>query len=128
MSVAPVVLVADDDELLRELLEYRLSSRGYTVITAGDGLAAYQACKEHKPALIVLDAMMPELDGFALLKRMQSEGALADTHVIMLTARGLEADIVGAFRSGATDYLRKPFKPEELMSRISRIVPIESGA
>ncbi|MGB3290472.1 MAG: response regulator [Burkholderiaceae bacterium] len=128
MGTAPVILVADDDELLRELLEYRLSSRGYAVVAVGDGLAAYEACKEHKPALIILDAMMPELDGFALLRRLQAEGRLADTQVIMLTARGLEDDIVGAFRSGAADYLRKPFKPEELMSRISRIVPLETDA
>ena len=127
MGQAPMILVADDDELLRELLEYRLVSRGYRVVTAEDGLAAYQACKEHKPALLVLDAMMPELDGFALLRRLQAEGMLADTQVIMLTARSHEDDIVGAFRSGAADYLRKPFKPEELMSRIFRIVPLANG-
>lgn len=128
MQTPPLILVADDDELLRELLEYRLSARGYMVIAVGDGMAAYQACKEHRPALVVLDAMMPELDGFALLRRLQAEGMLADTQVIMLTARGLEDDIVGAFRSGAADYLQKPFKPEELMSRIARIVPLEKKA
>jgi DNA-binding response OmpR family regulator len=128
MRTRPLILVADDDELLRELLEYRLAARGYAVVAVGDGSAAYQACIEHRPALVVLDAMMPELDGFALLRRMQSEGRLVDTKVIMLTARGLEGDIVGAFRSGAADYMQKPFKPEELMSRIARIVPLEKEA
>lgn len=128
MMQAPLILIADDDELLRELLEYKLTARGYAVASVGDGLAAYQACKQDRPALIVLDAMMPELDGFALLRRLQAEGALADTQVIMLTARGLEDDIVGAFRSGAADYLRKPFKPEELMSRIARLVPLKKEA
>lgn len=126
MGSPPLILVADDDDLLRELLEYKLSSRGYAVASAADGMAAYEACKERQPALIVLDAMMPELDGFALLRRLKAEGLLQRTHVIMLTARRMEADIVGAFRSGATDYLQKPFKPEELMSRIARFVPVET--
>lgn len=125
MGPPPLILVADDDDLLRELLEYKLGARGYAVASAADGMAAYEACKELKPALIVLDAMMPELDGFALLRRLKTEGVLQRTHIIMLTARRMEADIVEAFRSGATDYLQKPFKPEELMSRIARLVPLE---
>lgn len=127
MSAPPLVLIADDDELLRELLEYKLTARGYAIASAGDGMSAYQICKQQKPALIVLDAMMPELDGFALLRRLQAEGALADTQVIMLTARRQEVDIVGAFRWGAVDYLQKPFKPEELMLRIANIVPLQKG-
>lgn len=125
MNMPPMILIADDDELLRELLEYKLSARGYAVVSVADGLAAYDACVQHRPALIVLDAMMPELDGFALLRRLQAEGALAETQVLMLTAKRQEDDIVGAFRWGAADYLQKPFKPEELMSRIANIVPLE---
>lgn len=128
MNNPPVILVADDDDLLLELLEYKLTARGYAVVMAADGLAAYDACKQYKPALIVLDAMMPELDGFTLLRRLQAEGMLAETQVLMLTARHQEDDVVGAFRLGAADYLQKPFKPEELMSRIARIVPLEAKA
>lgn len=124
MGSPPLILIADDDDLLRELLEYKLGARGYSVASAADGMAAYNASKKLQPALIVLDAMMPELDGFTLLRRLKAEGMLQHTHVIMLTARRMEADIVGAFNSGATDYLQKPFRPEELMSRIARLVPL----
>lgn len=123
----PLILVADDDDLLRDLVHYKLSQRGYRVEQVADGMSAYEFIKSQRPALAVLDAMMPELDGFALLRRLNSEGLLEHTSVIMLTARKLESDIVGAFRAGAADYLQKPFKPEELMSRVARIVPPEAG-
>ena len=123
---APLVLIADDDDLLRDLVHYKLLQRGYAVEQAADGMAAYEFIKARQPALAVLDAMMPELDGFALLRRLSNEGLLQQTSVIMLTARKLESGIVGAFRAGAADYLQKPFKPEELMSRVARIVPPES--
>ncbi|MBO1114247.1 response regulator transcription factor [Bordetella petrii] len=123
---APLVLIADDDDLLRDLVQHKLSLRGYTVEQVADGMAAYEFIKARRPALAVLDAMMPDLDGFALLRRLNAEGLLQYTRVIMLTARKLESDIVGAFRAGAADYLQKPFKPEELMSRVVRVVPPES--
>lgn len=124
---APLVLVADDDELLRDLVQHKLSLGGYEVEQVADGAAAYEFIKTRQPALAVLDAMMPDLDGFALLRRLNVEGLLQQTRVIMLTARKQESDIVGAFRAGAADYLQKPFKPEELMSRVARIVPPEAA-
>lgn len=124
---APLVLVADDDDLLRDLVQHKLAQRGYAVEQVGDGMAAYEFIKARQPQLAVLDAMMPDLDGFALLRRLNTEGLLQQTRVIMLTARKLESDIVGAFRAGAADYLQKPFKPEELMSRVARIVPPETA-
>lgn len=124
---APLVLIADDDDLLRDLVDHKLSRRGYVVEQVADGMAAYEFIKERRPQLAVLDAMMPDLDGFALLRRLNVEGLLQHTRVIMLTARQQQSDIVGAFQSGAADYLPKPFKPEELMSRVARIVPPESA-
>lgn len=126
MSATPVIVIADDDALLRSLVEFKLKARGYRVVTAGDGDEALTAIARDKPALVVLDAMMPGPDGFEVLRRMKNEMGLAATPVVMLTARKQESDIVGALQLGASDYLVKPFIPEELAMRIARLIP--SGA
>ena len=122
MTGRPKILVADDDALLRELLEYKLSARGFEVRTAEDGDDALAAIHAEAPDLVVLDAMMPVRDGIDVLRQMKSEAATAGIPVVMLTARKLESDIVGALELGAADYLVKPFSPEELLARIARIV------
>ena len=124
MSQPPLVVVADDDALLRSLVEFKLKSRGYRVITAGDGDEALSTITRERPDLVVLDAMMPGADGFEVLRRMKAEAALSAIPVVMLTARRLESDIVGALQLGASDYLVKPFIPEELAMRIARLVPV----
>ncbi len=116
------ILVCDDDELLLELLTHRLGARGYHVVAAGDGGAAVRQASECDPDAIVLDMMMPVLDGQQVLQRLKADPATADIPVIMLTARRQERDIVGALELGADDYLVKPFIPEELMSRLARLV------
>lgn len=126
MSASPVIVIADDDALLRSLVEFKLKARGYRVVTAGDGDEALAAISRDKPALVVLDAMMPGPDGFEVLRRMKNEMGLSATPVVMLTARKQESDIVGALQLGASDYLVKPFIPEELAMRIARLIP--SGA
>ncbi|HEY8382392.1 MAG TPA: response regulator [Microvirga sp.] len=123
MSATPVIVIADDDALLRSLVEFKLKARGYRVVTAGDGDEALAAIARDKPALVVLDAMMPGPDGFEVLRRMKNEMGLAATPVVMLTARKQESDIVGALQLGASDYLVKPFIPEELAMRIARLIP-----
>jgi DNA-binding response OmpR family regulator len=122
MSDLPTILIAEDDALLRELLEHKLSTWGYRVLSASDGEAAYKLIHEQRPSLALLDVMMPRLDGFALLRKMNQDGALEHTPVIMITGRTLEADVVNAFRWGVADYMRKPFSLSELQSRIARIV------
>jgi DNA-binding response OmpR family regulator len=124
MSQPPLVVVADDDALLRSLVEFKLKARGYRVITAGDGDEALSTITRERPDLVVLDAMMPGADGFEVLRRMKAEAALSAIPVVMLTARRLESDIVGALQLGASDYLVKPFIPEELAMRIARLVPV----
>lgn len=116
------ILVADDDELLRQLLEHRLQAAGYGVISAEDGQEALEGAKSHHPDLIVLDAMMPVLDGFAVLSALRDDAALRSIPVLMLTALRGEQDIVGALDQGAEDYMVKPFLPDELISRIARIL------
>jgi DNA-binding response OmpR family regulator len=118
-----LVIVADDDALLRSLVEFKLKARGYRVMSAADGDAALRLIQEQKPDLVVLDSMMPGADGFEVLRRMKSELGLTSTPVVMLSARKQESDIVGALHLGASDYVVKPFIPEELAMRIARLVP-----
>lgn len=116
------ILVCDDDPLLVDLLEYRLSSRGYEVVIARDGSEALARLQEGKPDAIVLDAMMPVIDGHEVLRRIREDETLVDVPVIMLSARKQERDIVGALELGASDYIVKPFIPEELVARLGRIL------
>jgi DNA-binding response OmpR family regulator len=115
------ILIADDDPLLRALLVHRLSADGYDVQAVDDGGKALVAIREQQPDLIVLDALMPVMDGFELLRRIKA-GDISDAPVIMLTALKSEQDIVGALQLGAADYLVKPFIPDELGQRIRRLL------
>ena len=126
MAVRKRVMICDDDPLLVDLLEYRLSARGYEVLIARDGAEAMALLEQTTPDAIVLDAMMPVIDGYEVLRRIRENEATARISVLMLTARKQEQDIVGALELGANDYLVKPFIPEELMARLSRL--LERGA
>jgi DNA-binding response OmpR family regulator len=122
MNDTRTILVCDDDPLLIELMEFRLRAKGFDVAVARDGAEALQKAEEVRPAAVVLDAMMPRVDGFEVLSRLKANAALADIPVIMLTARKSENDIVSALDKGADDYLVKPFIPDELMARLSRLL------
>ena len=124
MTTAKTILVCDDDELLVDLLDYRLTGRGFEVLIARDGGQALAIAAQRTPDAIVLDAMMPVLDGHQVLRRLRADAATSTIPVIMLTARKLERDIVGALELGANDYLVKPFIPEELMSRLTRLMAV----
>ncbi|HYD29560.1 MAG TPA: response regulator [Azospirillaceae bacterium] len=116
------ILVTDDDSLLRDLVEFKLIQRGYDVLTAEEGETALTIAAERRPDLIVLDGMMPGMDGFQVLRRLQETAETATIPVIMLTARRQERDIVAGLSLGARDYLVKPFMPEELVARIRKIL------
>lgn len=122
VSDAKKILVCDDDPLLVDLLEYRLTSRGYQVIVAEDGGKALRRLQESRPDAILLDAMMPVIDGYEVLRKIREDASTADIPVIMLTARKQEQDIVTALELGANDYLVKPFIPEELVARLARLL------
>jgi DNA-binding response OmpR family regulator len=124
--MAQRILVADDDPLLVELIEFKLTSRGYDVLTASDGEAALASSIAQHPDLIVLDAMMPVLDGYEVLRRLSEDGRTRSIPVIMLTARRKESDILSGLALGARDYLVKPFIPEELMARIGKLLAAAS--
>jgi DNA-binding response OmpR family regulator len=116
------ILICDDDPLLVDLLEYRLASRGYAVTVAEDGGKALRRLQEMKPDAILLDAMMPVIDGYEVLRKIRENPETAKIPVIMLTARKQEQDIVMALELGANDYLVKPFIPEELVARLGRLL------
>lgn len=116
------ILVADDEPLLTELLEYRLAASNYRPVIARDGREALARLEDSAPDAVVLDAMMPVHDGFEVLRRIRASAEHARTPVIMLTARRGEKDIVGALELGANDYLIKPFIPEELLARLARLL------
>jgi DNA-binding response OmpR family regulator len=118
----PTILVADDEEDVRELVTYRLTRSGYRVIGAGDGMEAFELATERTPDLMVLDVMMPKLDGYELTRRVRAEAALRSIPVILLTARSQETDVDRGFEVGADDYLRKPFNPDELVARVRAVL------
>lgn len=116
------VLVCDDDELLVELLIFRLENKGYRVLVARDGAEAVALALQQLPDAVILDTMMPVMDGQQVLRRLRETPETSAIPVVMLTARKQERDIVDAFGLGASDYLVKPFIPEELMTRLARLL------
>ena len=122
MDKPKTILICDDDPLLVDLLEYRLTSRGYAVAVAEDGGKALRRLQEMRPDAVLLDAMMPVIDGYEVLRKIRETPETADIPVIMLTARKQEQDIVMALELGANDYLVKPFIPEELVARLARLL------
>ena len=109
------VLVVDDDQALSEMLGIVLRAEGYDALFCDDGSKAQGIFKETKPDLVLLDLMLPGIDGIEVCKRIRSESGVP---IVMLTARGDTLDIVKGLESGADDYIVKPFKPKELVARI----------
>ncbi len=118
-AVASPILVVDDDAKIVHLVRTYLEREGFDVITAGDGPAALAAFREHQPRLVVLDVMLPTLDGLAITRIVRGT---SDTPILMLSARGTTEDRVLGIDEGADDYLAKPFSPAELVSRVKAIL------
>jgi DNA-binding response OmpR family regulator len=114
-SQATTVLVVDDEPPLRDLVRGYLEREGFQVITAGDGPGALDLARRHSPTVVVLDLMLPGLDGLEVCRRLRT---FSDAYVIMLTARAEEIDRIVGLEVGADDYLTKPFSPRELIARI----------
>jgi diguanylate cyclase (GGDEF)-like protein len=116
-----LVLVADDDLDIRELVALRLRSAGYDVLTAENGEQALQAVEERRPDLLLLDVSMPGMDGLEVCRRIQEQGRTAPP-VIFLTARAQPGGLLEGFEAGAVDYVTKPFRPSELLARVHSAV------
>jgi DNA-binding response OmpR family regulator len=118
----PLVVAADDDPLIRELIQFRLERSGYAVVTAADGHEALRLIREHRPDLVVLDVMMPGQNGYEVTRALRADEATRRIPIILLTARVQEADVSQGFDAGADDYLTKPFSPQELRARVQAIL------
>ena len=116
---AKTVLVVDDEQDIRDLVRFRLEHDGYRVITATDGEAALSLARAERPDLCVLDVMMPKLSGLEVLAELRHDPATSAMRVILLTARGQDADVDRGFELGAHDYMTKPFSPKELRRRVN---------
>ena len=115
---AKTVLVVDDEPDILDLVRFRLEHDGYRVLTASDGQTGLTLAQQERPDLCILDVMMPKLSGLEVLARLRADPATAATRVILLTARGQDADVDRGFELGAQDYVTKPFSPKELRRRV----------
>jgi two-component system alkaline phosphatase synthesis response regulator PhoP/two-component system response regulator VicR len=115
------VLVCDDERHIVRLIQVNLEREGYKVVTAYDGKEGLEKVRTEKPDLMVLDVMMPYMDGFEVLKALRRDADTADLPVIMLTAKAQDRDVFEGYTYGADMYLTKPFNPRELISFVKRI-------
>ncbi len=113
------ILIADDEEMIRRLIVKYATYEGHTVAEAGDGMEAVRLCREESFDILIIDIMMPELDGFSACREIRK---FSDIPIIMLSARGEEYDKINGFELGVDDYVVKPFSPKELMLRVDAIL------
>lgn len=125
MAEQQTILVVDDEENIRTLIRKYAEFEGYRVAEASDGMQAIEKCRNQTYSLIIMDIMMPFLDGFSACKEIRKT---TDTPVIMLSARGEEYDKIHGFEVGVDDYVVKPFSPKELMMRVAAVIKRTSGA
>lgn len=126
--MARKILVVDDERHIVRLVQVNLEKVGYQVITAYDGVEALEQVGKEMPDMVILDVMMPRMDGFEVLKKLQADAKTRDIPVIMLTAKAQDADIFRGWSSGVSSYLTKPFNPRELLTFVERIFQsLDSG-
>ena len=116
------ILCVDDEPDILEILKYNLSSEGYNVLTANDGLSAISKAKEIIPNLIIMDIMMPNMDGIEACEKLRADQKFNDTIIMFLTARGEDYSHVAAYEAGADDYVTKPVKPKVLVSKVKGLL------
>ena len=121
VPTAPILVVDDDAKIVRLVRTY-LERDGFMVVTAADGPAALEAIEAHRPALVVLDLMLPELDGRAVIRAVRRDEEAARTPILVLSARSSTIDRIAGLEDGADDYLPKPFSPAELVLRVKSIL------
>ena len=122
MEETDTILVVEDEVTLREALVYNLNKEGYTVLQAGTGLDALALAREEAPDVVILDLMLPELDGLSVCRSLRRDPATAASGILMLTARSGELDKIVGLESGADDYLTKPFSLGELLARVRALL------
>lgn len=121
------ILAVDDERHIVRLVQINLQKEGYEVVTAGNGREALEKVASEKPDLIVMDVMMPEMDGFEALEKLKANPETAQIPIIMLTAKAQDADVFSGWQKGADLYLTKPFNPSELLTFVKRIFANQSS-
>ena len=116
------ILLVDDEPDIIEIIRFNLEQKGYQIRTASDGLEAIKAAEKEMPNLIIMDVMMPNLDGIEACERLRQDDRFADTIIMFLTARGEDYSYVAAFDAGADDYVTKPIKPKVLLSKVKGLL------
>ncbi|WP_242092049.1 response regulator transcription factor [Aestuariivivens sediminicola] len=116
------ILLVDDEPDILEIVGYNLSNEGYQIVTAENGLEAVKKAKKEQPHLIILDVMMPEMDGIEACEQIRKIPSLKDTIITFLTARGEDYSQVAGFDAGADDYITKPIKPKVLVSKVKALL------
>lgn len=116
------ILVVDDEEDIRELIQYNLIKAGYSVICASSGEEALSKAREARPGAIILDIMLPGIDGLEVCRQLKADPSLKNTPIVMASAKGEEADIVAGLELGADDYVSKPFSPGVLLARVKSVL------
>lgn len=119
------ILVVDDQPQIVRLIQLNLEKEGFCVATAADGAEGLEQARKVQPDLIILDVIMPRMDGIQMLRQLKADHALADVPVILLTVKTHNADIVEGLKEGAELYLPKPFHPKELVALVKRILDSE---
>ena len=118
------IVLAEDEPQIARLIQFKLQKEGFEITWKDNGADALESVKEIKPDLVLLDVMMPVMDGYQVLKKIKEDENLKQIPVIMLTAKGQERDVVKGFDLGSEDYIVKPFRPAELVSRIKKILKV----
>lgn len=116
------ILIVDDEEHIRELIKFNLENNGYKIITADNGIDALKMAKNMRPQLVLLDLMLPGMDGYDVCKEIRKDNNISSTPIIMITAKGEEFDKVLGLELGADDYLTKPFSIRELLARAKAVL------
>ena len=120
--MAELILIVDDDPDIRTFLEISLSLHGFEILEAHDGQQALELAQEHRPALILMDVMMPNIDGLEALRRLRAHPRTGDIPVLLVTAKAQGADKVAGLAEGADDYITKPFDVGELVARVRSVL------
>ena len=117
-----LILAADDDPIIRRLLEVNLEMEGYDVVLAEDGAVAVDLAREHQPDVILLDVMMPNMDGVEACRQLKADDATSHVPVVFLSARARDADVTAGTRAGAAAYITKPFDPIDLLDLLADLI------
>ena len=122
MAKKPTILLVDDDPDIREFVTFNLAKEGYNVVTAKDGAEGVEAVKKHRPDLVLLDVMMPGMDGIEACEAIRTNPDIASTLIAFLSARGEDYSQVAGFDAGADDYITKPMRAKVLVSRVKALL------